>query len=290
MVAVALLRSHDSAPTRVVITPEKRVGDAVALVEQAGNFAMRFSGTMADGSGVTSLQPLGVFATSKYGTARFDGHRIWTNTDTGPGVPLGDYAQAVYGTLGTRNGALAMLALASPTGYLQIAAPEIEHASAVGTDTVDGVTVQLYDVTIDLSKMLTLPSVTDDERPILTHALDVLRDEHLTVVDERVSVDSDGFIRRTTRVAHFADGGTVTGDVVLSQFGCAGPVLMPGTTAPATSTTTTSTATTSTSTTSTTPAALAPTTSTVATTPSTEAATTTSTTSTTVSPCVGAHG
>ncbi|HUA94572.1 MAG TPA: hypothetical protein VMB82_03495, partial [Acidimicrobiales bacterium] len=50
-----------------------------------------------------------------------------------------------------------------------------------------------------------------------------------------VSIDESGYIREVVEDAQFSDGSTVTSDVRLSDFGCAGTVLMPGqqgTTAP----------------------------------------------------------
>ena len=43
----------------------------------------------------------------------------------------------------------------------------------------------------------------------------------------QVAIDSDGYIREVASVLQFTGGGTATFDVTLSDFGCAGTVVMP---------------------------------------------------------------
>jgi hypothetical protein len=215
-------------------------------------------------------------------------------TDTGS--PLSGFAGITESTLGQREGAVAMMGMASPTGYLDLVQPAISAATPVGASTVDGVSVNQYSLTIDPSALATAPGVSTEEATTITAALNLLNAEGMTGIKDLVSIDASGFIRESASTVSFADGGTVTLDGHLSNFGCAGTVLMPNQTgvsnpppncatadtgqAP---TTTTTTAPTGSSTTSTT----APTGSSTTTTPTTSTTSTetgSSTTTTTTPP------
>ena len=65
------------------------------------------------------------------------------------GNDLPGFAGLVEGTLGPREGAVAMMGMASPTGYLDLVEPAVSSATEVGTSTVDGVAVTQYQLTID---------------------------------------------------------------------------------------------------------------------------------------------
>ena len=66
------------------------------------------------------------------------------SSETGPGASLSGFAGLVEGTLGARQGALAMGGLSSPTGYLDLDQSMISGADQTGTGTVDGVAVTIY--------------------------------------------------------------------------------------------------------------------------------------------------
>jgi hypothetical protein len=95
------------------------------------------------------------------------------------------------------------------------------------------VAVKVYRVTVDLRELATADAITPDEATAINDALAVLHKEGYTGTTEAVSVDADGFIRRTTSTATFDDGGKVVSDNTFSQFGCAGIVGLPGSGAPA---------------------------------------------------------
>jgi len=224
------------------------------------------------GEGVVHVTPTAMVTTSNVPnlgeiTTRVDGTNVWEDgganygmapsAKTGPGSPLSEFAGLVMGTLGRREGAIAMTNMASPTGYLDIAKEGITSTAKVGDAIVDGVPVQEYTVTIDTMHALDRPGLTAEEIKATTAALDVLKSERYSATTVTLSVDGLGFIRRAHTVIGFADGGTVTGDTTFSDFGCSSVVLLangpsivsnptgcrpkaptpPSTTAPATATT-----------------------------------------------------
>ena len=259
------------------------------------------------GHGVVHLNPYFLDATSNLSnlgdiTVRTDGNQIveegganYGGTLEG-GQPLSGFANLVESTFGDGPGALTMLALASPTGYLSLSAETVTDVAPAGTGGVGGVPVTFYDVTSDTTAMRDLPQLTSEQRRTIDDALAVLRETGFTETNTRIAVDADGYVRESTSVAAFADGTTMNRQMILSRFGCAGtgptpanpngthydlppecadPSTATSSTAPLPSTT--AEATTSTAAPSTT-ATAAPTTSATTTTPSTSAATTTTTT------------
>ena len=231
------------------------------------------SATPITGLGTIDTDPFGMVATSNVAglgqiTIRDDGTDVWEiggadyglspgSTDEGPGSSLSGFAGLVEGTLGKRQGALAMGGLASPTGYLDLEQSMIGGADEVGTGTVDGVAVTIYRVSIEPGT--NIPGLNAEQSQTIADADAVLQAQGYTGSTILVSIDASGFIRQTRSTAHFADGSTGGSEDTFSDFGCAGTVLMPGqsgATAPpagcvspdtgvAPSTTTTTTATTS---------------------------------------------
>jgi hypothetical protein len=195
------------------------------------------------------------------------------STDSGPGSSLSGFAGLAEGTLGQREGAIAMMGMASPTGFLDLSQAAVTGAAEVGTGNVGGVPVTEYQVSIDLSQLAQAAGASTEETKTLQGALGVLHQEGYSGTMVKLAIDNAGFIREATPVASFADGGTVTLDATFSNFGCAGTVLMPGqqatttstagctspdvttTTVPSASTTTTGASTTTTGTSTTTTAA-----------------------------------
>ncbi|HEY7947454.1 MAG TPA: hypothetical protein VID75_07255, partial [Acidimicrobiales bacterium] len=86
----------------------------------------------------------------------------------------------------------------------------------------------VYQVAVDPTQLANEPDITTEESTTATAAIGILHAEGYTGTTDEVSVDASGFIRQVNSVAHFSDGGTVVLDVTLSNFGCAGTVLMPG--------------------------------------------------------------
>lgn len=196
------------------------------------------------GTAVIDVQPFAMMATSEVsGLGKVvlldDGTDVWEegggdyglspgSAGSGPGSLLTGFASLVEGTLGPRQGALAMLGLASPTGYLNLDPAETDDADLVGTDTVDGVTVSVYQISMTPSEGGQAPGLTAQEQQATSGALTVLSHQGYTGSTVRVSIDAAGFIRRTQTTDHFTDGTTMTSEAEFSNFGCAGTVVMPG--------------------------------------------------------------
>ena len=159
-----------------------------------------------------------------------------SNTDNGltpqsndaGGSPLAGFAGLVEGTLGPREGAVAMMGMASPTGYLDLEQPAVTGASEVGTSTVDGVAVTQYELAIDPSSLASAPGTSPEEQSAINAAIQTLATQGYRTIRDLVSIDASGFIRESASTVTFGDDGTVKLDAHFSNFGCAGTVLMPG--------------------------------------------------------------
>jgi hypothetical protein len=144
------------------------------------------------------------------------------------GSDLPTFAGLVEGTLGPREGAVAMMGMASPTGYLDLVEPAVTSATEVGTSTVDGVAVTQYQLTIDPGSLATAPGTSTEEQSAINAAIQTLTTQGYQTIRDLVSIDASGFIRESASTVTFNGGGTVTLDAHFSNFGCAGTVLMPG--------------------------------------------------------------
>ncbi len=207
-----------------------------------------FTGLPLGGTATIDVQPFAMVATSQVpglGTIvlRDNGTDVWEegggnygltpgNGGSGPGSSLTGFASLVEGTLGPRQGALAMLGLASPTGYLNLDPAETSSASLVGTGTVAGVPVDVYQLSLTPGQGGQVAGLTAQEQQAVAGAMQVLGAQGFTGSTVRVSVDAAGFIRRTQTTDHFSDGTTMTSEAQFSNFGCAGTVLMPGQSGP----------------------------------------------------------
>jgi hypothetical protein len=172
-------------------------------------------------------------------TLRDDGTDVWElgggnyglspgPGNDGPGSSLPGFAGLVEGTLGARQGALDMMVLANPTGYLELDENAITTADPLGPGTVDGVPVTVYQVSLDPAQEATVSGTNTDESTAIQAALAVLKDQGYTGTTVKISIDAAGYIRQTVSTANFADGSNQTGETTFSDFGCAGTVLMPG--------------------------------------------------------------
>ncbi len=204
------------------------------------------------GSGVIDTSPMAMVVSAQIGTAsspdngiqvtvRVDPTTVYENlgtlvptlapppadqNETGSLIPA--FAGLTESTLGPRLGAVAMLGMASPTGYLNLDQASITSADQTGTGTVGGVPVTVYQVTEDPSQLENAPGVSPEESSAVRDAMGVLDQQGYTGTSVTVSVDASGFIRQATSTARFSDGATVVLDATMSDFGCAGTVLMPG--------------------------------------------------------------
>ena len=139
------------------------------------------------GTAVVDVQPFAMMATSQVpglGTIvlRDNGTDVWEegggkyglapgSTSQGPGSTLSGFASLVEGTLGERQGALAMLGLASPTGYLNLDPAETVGAVVVGPGTVAGVLVTVYRITQSPAQGAQVPGLTSQEQQAVADAM-----------------------------------------------------------------------------------------------------------------------
>jgi sugar lactone lactonase YvrE len=146
----------------------------------------------------------------------------------GPGAPLSGYAGSVEGTLGQLPGALDMQGLASGTGYLDLEAQEIQGAQPAGTGSVDGVPVTIYKLSETGLQDPDTSGLTSQQIATISAADAIIKQSGFAGKTTWVSVDSGGYIREQKTEYTLPDGSTETGDTILSNFGCAGTVVMPG--------------------------------------------------------------
>lgn len=192
------------------------------------------------GVATVNVNPFAMVATSNVSnfgpvTVRVDDTNYWettgSNSETVPttaGQPISGFASLVESTLGPREGAQAMMGLASPTGYLSITREAITGATKIGESTLDGTPVTNYRVVVDLARLATVPGLSPEELTTINAALGVMQREGFTGNTTDVSVDDHGYVVHTRSVNNFADGGSVTSDDTFSLFGCAGAVQLPG--------------------------------------------------------------
>jgi hypothetical protein len=203
--------------------------------------------TQVQGSGTINTNPMAMAASAAISSngvsglqvgVRVDPTTVWEvgyadngltpeASDAG-GNDLPGFAGLVQGTLGPREGAVAMMGMASPTGYLDLVQPAVSSAAEVGTATVDGVAVTQYRLTIDPGSLATAPGTSSEEQTTINAAIQNLTSQGYLTIRDLVSIDSSGFIRESASTVTFGDGGMVTLDAHFSNFGCAGTVLMPG--------------------------------------------------------------
>lgn len=144
------------------------------------------------------------------------------------GSTLPGFASLTEGTLGDREGAVAMMGMSSPTGYLDLVQPAISGATQTGTGSVGGVAVTNYTVSNDLDQLAGAAGNSSAEAQTITAALALLKSQGYASNSAVVSIDPAGFIRQVKSIDTFSDGGTVTLLANFSDFGCAGTILMPG--------------------------------------------------------------
>lgn len=255
-----------SMPTcHVIVVSPANPGDGAAGVglspaqpvqtEECTGGSGSFNGTSGlstptTGHGTIDTDPFAMLAVSNVPglgqiTLRDNGTDVWEfggadyglapgSSESGPGASLSGFASLVEGTLGARQGALAMGGLSSPTGYLDLDQSMITGADQTGTGTVDGVPVTIYQISIDPAQAANVPGINPEEAKAITDSAAILKQQGYTGTTTLVSVDASGYIRQTRSVAHFSDGSTTSSESTFSDFGCAGTVLMPGQTGPTT--------------------------------------------------------
>jgi hypothetical protein len=200
--------------------------------------------SVTTGHGTIDTDPFAMVAVSNVTglgqiTLRDNGTDVWEfggadyglapgSSETGPGASLSGFASLVEGTLGARQGALAMGGLSSPTGYLDLDQSMITGADQTGTGTVDGVPVTIYTISIQPGQGANIPGLNAEQAKAIADSDAILQQNGFTGSTVQVSIDASGYIRQTQSVAHFSDGSTTSSESTFSDFGCAGTVLMPG--------------------------------------------------------------
>ena len=243
-VGISIVRSDNGTSERQVLTTRDAKTLFAALAESTGTGgywveyefviepAAEGPRVTVTGRGTVQLNPYFMVTTSTVSglgeiTIRTDGNLITEQggADYGKleeGQPISEFASAVQSTFGQGPGALTMLGLASPTGYLSLSAEAVTDVSAAGTGMVGDTPVTYYDVVSDVEAMLDLPGLTDEQRKTVDAALTDLRESGFVESTSRIAVDADGYIRESSSVARFGDGTTMTRHLTLSRFGCIG--------------------------------------------------------------------
>jgi hypothetical protein len=232
--------------------PSAGTGSGCAVLVVPGASAPDDESVTVTGTGVIDVNPKAMVTTadpSDFGTViiLLDSSELWElGTDDGGGLSPGSavgstsgqaisgFASLVESTLGAREGAVAMLGIASPTGYLVLDEQEITGVTPAGQGTVDGKPVTEYQVAADASQLENDPTATSEELATIRGAIAKLQSEGLSGTGTEVAVDAQGFIIQSITTYQFSDGGSVTVRADFSNFGCAGTVLMPGQVGPTT--------------------------------------------------------
>ncbi|MGH9920080.1 MAG: hypothetical protein ACRD6W_14595, partial [Nitrososphaerales archaeon] len=163
---------------------------AMSCMQANGN------GLLVTGEGTVDTDPYAMVATSDVPgiglvTLRANGTDIWEagggnyglspgEKDSGPGAPLAGFARLVEGSVGLRQGALDMMGLASPTGYLELEQNAISSANEVGTGVVDGAPVVNYLIQLSPGERADVSGATPQEAAALKAALQILLQQGYT--------------------------------------------------------------------------------------------------------------
>jgi len=230
--------------------PPSGSGGTQTVTECSGGGQVTNPGTPVNGSGISNTSPQATLIDANVGSGggglkvslRLNSTTLYEDLgnalETGlapppsqanaPGQQISGFAGITESTIGNREGAVAMIGLASPTGYLDLYQQDINGATQTGTSTLNGVPVTVYKVAVDPTQFESNPAITPEETKAATAAATLLHSEGYTGTTDEISIDASGFIREVNAVANFSDGGTVVLDLTLTNFGCAGTVLMPG--------------------------------------------------------------
>jgi hypothetical protein len=214
--------------------------DVVTTMTQPGTSSNRFTG-----HAIVNLEPYAMVSETRSGLGAITTHvnstHVWqlggATVGYGPGTPglsLADYSGQVVGTLGRGPGALAMISIASRGGYLYLEEEAIASAEPAGSGTVGDDPVTYYDVTIDVTRLVDAPNLSDIQRRTIAAALPLLEESGYRGTTERIGVDDLGHVREANATTKFDDGSSTVGHTVLSNFGCAPRVYMPNETPPET--------------------------------------------------------
>ena len=241
------------APGDVVVQPAIQPatgGTSTGGTECEGIGADPTANVPVTGSGTINVNPTAVLTTAAVGTGlnvvvRVSSTDYWedvggsspglappSDDSSGPSQPIDGAAGLVEGTLGDREGAVAMMGLASPSGYLDLYQSEVTTAADLGPSH---------------RRRGSRHRLRGPDHPGRGgpggRSLVRRADHHhpgpgpapvpgLHRLDGKISIDSEGYIRQSSTTANFSDGGSVNLTATFSNFGCAGTVLFPGQTGP----------------------------------------------------------
>ena len=235
-----------TVPCATSNVPSDATGSGCAILIVPGGSPEQNDNVTVTGTGVIDVNPKAMVTVadpSDFGPVviRLDSTQLWelgsddggglapaTNDGSMAGQAISQFAGLVESTLGTREGAVAMLGIASPTGYLVLDEQEITGVTPTGQGTVDGKPVTEYRVSADPSQLESDPSASSEELTTMRAAIATLQGQGLSSTSTDVAVDAQGFIVESSTTYAFSDGGSVTVKADFSNFGCAGSVLMPG--------------------------------------------------------------
>lgn len=222
---------------------QSTVTTAQSCWTQTGPAGINSSLSSTNGHGTVDTNPYAMVTESNVGslgmiTLYDNGTNVWeigggnyglaAPGQAGPGAPLSGYAGSVEGTVGQVQGALDMQALASGTGYMDLEAREIQATQPAGTGTVDGVPVTIYKLSESGLLDPNIGGLTSEQVSTIRAADAIIENSGFGGKTTWVSVDSEGYIREQKTQYTLPDGSKVTEETTLSNFGCAGTVLMPG--------------------------------------------------------------
>lgn len=222
-------------------------GASTAVTECEGIGQDPIGNVPVTGSGTINVNPTALVTSAAVGTGlnvvvRVSSTQYWEDSGEATLAPPSDSddsqqpiagaAGLVEGTLGDREGGVAMMGLASPSGYLDLYQSEVTTAADLGPSTVDGVPVTVYEVQITPAEEGQVVGASPEEQTTITQALALLQSQGYTGSTVKISIDDEGYIRQSDTTANFSDGGSVNLTATFSNFGCAGTVLFPGQTGP----------------------------------------------------------
>lgn len=165
--------------------------------EKVCNGPMAVASQLVQGGGVINTGPKAMVAGANIGggldvSVRVNDTDVYegSSNDTGlaplasdataSGSSIPGFANITEGTLGNREGAVAMMGMASPTGYLDMVQPSVDAAAKTGTGTVDGTPVTIYQVSNNLDQLATAAGTSPAESQTISAALALLKSQGYT--------------------------------------------------------------------------------------------------------------
>ncbi|MGQ0823600.1 MAG: hypothetical protein ACT4OX_00980 [Actinomycetota bacterium] len=217
-----------------VLGPDGTRLDSLAQVPDSCSAATPIAGAKVTGSGIINVEPLAAATESTsdrfaHVTVYANAGEVWLEPTGAPAqyMTLSAFASTVEAFLGYREAPVAMLGLASPTGYLTLTRDQAGGARALGTSEVSGMAITEYEVDLSPEQMRSVPGTSTEQAQTINAAIDSLLAQGYTGTTMRIGIGEDGYIHSATSTAKFEDGGSVRLTASFSKFGCAGTVTLP---------------------------------------------------------------